>query len=87
MLKTAFNHKQLLDWEKVRNIEFSAYNTQYGAMSGKKIFKDMKSPKDLYTLPYDTPTTIKHKVADYTKEKVQELQGVMDDFKKIILNK
>lgn len=29
------------------------YNVQYGAMSGKKIFKAIKKPADLYPLPTD----------------------------------
>ena len=87
MLYKAFEYKETLEWQKTRRIEFAMYDTQFGGFSGKKIFKSLKSPSDLYALPSDTSTTIKHKVADYTPEKVKELQGVMDDFQKIILNK
>ena len=85
MICDAFEHKQLLEWQRTRNIEFALYNVQYGAMNGKKIFKNIKSPQDLYTLPSDN--IIKHKVADYTPEKVKELQEVMDNFKKDIINR
>ena len=86
LLKQAYDNAEQMEWQRARRIEFAIYNSQYGAMNGKKIFKNIKSPKDVYPLVSDT-IYIKHKVADYTKEKVKELQGVMDDFQKIILNK
>ena len=49
----SFNTKQYLDWERTRSIEFSTYNVQYGMMDGKKIFKNIRKPSDLYKLPTD----------------------------------
>lgn len=53
LMGMAHDNRELRAWERTRNIEFAMYNTQYGAMSGKKIFKSIKSPKDLYTLASD----------------------------------
>ena len=55
----AFNKRQSREWERTRNLEFTLYNVQHNAMSGKKLFKNLKRPKDLYRLPTDYTTVIK----------------------------
>ena len=47
----AFEHNQILEWERTRNIELSSYASQV-TMNGKKAFK-LKKPSDLYELPTD----------------------------------
>ena len=43
----------LRQWEMVRAIEFSAYNTTFAGMSGERPFKKIKKATDLYRLPTD----------------------------------
>lgn len=50
---------ELKEWERTRNIEFSLYNVQYNGMSGKKLFKNIRKPRDLYGLPIDNEVIIK----------------------------
>lgn len=40
-------------WDKVRNLEFAAYNTTFAGMNGERPFKKIRKPKDLYKLPTD----------------------------------
>ena len=42
-----------------RNIEFSNYNTAYAGMNGKRVFKKIKRPSDLYKLPSDSVNELK----------------------------
>ena len=53
LLLSAFFHKQVLEWERTRNIEFSMYSTQFNPMNGKQVFKNIKQPQNLYKLPTD----------------------------------
>ena len=46
------------EWERTRNLEFSLYNVQYNQMNGKKMFKNLKRPRDLYELASDKPITV-----------------------------
>ena len=40
-------------WAQTRNIEFAIYNTSINSMNGKKNFRKVKKPSDLYKLPSD----------------------------------
>jgi hypothetical protein len=48
------NHNDTKLWDKVRNLEFTTYNTAFAGMSGERPFKKIKKPSDLYRLPTDT---------------------------------
>lgn len=50
LLATAFQNRDESSWMKFRNVEYAIYNTSF-SMNGKKIFKSIKKPQDLYSLP------------------------------------
>lgn len=56
LLAKAHRTKEEQFWLGVRNIEFANYNTAFG-FNGKKIFREIKKPKDLYELPSDIKKT------------------------------
>ena len=37
-----------------RDMIFTMYNTTFAGMDGRKVFKEIKKPQDLYKLPTDT---------------------------------
>lgn len=43
----------------VRQLEFAIYNTTFAGMSGERPFKNIKKPKDLYTLPTDQTKVVR----------------------------
>ena len=49
----------LRQWEMIRAVEFSAYNTTFAGMSGERPFKKIKKATDLYRLPTDQKTVAK----------------------------
>ena len=53
-----YTNNQMREWERTRNLEFSLYNVQYNQMNGKKMFKALKRPRDLYELTSDKPITV-----------------------------
>ena len=57
-------------WEHTRNIEFAQYNVQYNSMNGKKIFKNLKRPRDLYELPSDGIRYVKDLKIDVLRQKL-----------------
>ena len=55
----SYHLNQVREWERTRNLEFTNYNVQYGAMDGKKIFKHFNKPSDLYRLETDYDIEVK----------------------------
>ena len=53
MLGEAHENKKEQLWILTRQLEFAAYKTSIGGMSGKPNFKGLKKPQDLYKLPSD----------------------------------
>ena len=64
---SAFQLHQHFEWERTRNVEFANYNVQYNFTTGKKVFKSIKKPSDLYELPTDV--TINRKPIKIDKER------------------
>ena len=46
----SYQHQTEESWMQTRNLEYASYTTTFG-MNGKKIFKGIKKPQDLYKLP------------------------------------
>ena len=72
----AWENAQYREWERIRNLEFTMYNVQYQPMSGKKMFKTIKKPRDLYPLPTDTPTRATKPVEPSKKEQAAALESI-----------
>lgn len=54
-LKCNYTQFQLEQFMRIgRNIEFATYNSVYNFMTGKKTFKKIKKPSDIYKLPSDS---------------------------------
>ena len=71
-----YEHDQLLRWQRTRNIEFAQYNVQYNQMNGKKVFKNIRSPKDLYALPSDRISTTPVKInKDRQKSAIEQMKS------------
>ena len=65
-----YENDQNSRWQRTRNIEFAQYNVQYNAMNGKKIFKNLKKPRDLYELPSDGTRYVKDLKIDVLRQKL-----------------
>ena len=69
MTVLAYKHKENLQWEHTRKLEFTMYNVQYSGVSGKKIFK-YKKPTDLYSLPTDITINRKPIIIDKERQRL-----------------
>ena len=56
----AFRTQDELSWMQTRNIEYANYATTF-SMNGKRVFRSIKKPKDLYTLPSEDRQIVKKK--------------------------
>ena len=56
---------------QTRNIEYSNYATTFG-FNGKKIFRSIKKPKDLYTLPSEERKIVKKTTAVFDLERAEK---------------
>ena len=47
------NNRILDEKDNLRTLAFHIYKTQYNAMNGKPLFKNIKKPSDIQSLPQD----------------------------------
>jgi hypothetical protein len=78
-LKQQCNYKDVVLWDKVRNLEFASYNTAFAGMSGERPFKKVRKPTDLYRLPTDNKFSGPIKI-DKTRAK-EDVNLMKDIFK------
>ena len=66
-MTASFEHRQSLEWERTRNLEFSIYSSTVN-FDGKQVFK-VKKPIDMYSLPTDKRSKIKPAKIDKGRQK------------------